>query len=133
MRVGRDGADVQAVADPVDRLVVEGVHVERASAPVSRCSSEPRATETGWAGSNGRVALVVLEVGAVGEMLVQRAAARHVERLHPAADAEHGKVALCGAGEERQLVLVAGAIDVGAEPRMALLAVDGRGRCPGRR
>ena len=41
------------------------------------------------------------------------------------ADAEHRQVALGGAGEQRQLVLVGDAVDLGAERRVAVLAVDG--------
>ena len=54
---------------------------------------------------------------------MKRPAAGHVERLHPAADPEHREVALRGGGVEGQLVLVADAVDVGAEPRVRRPAV----------
>ena len=72
------------------------------------------------------VGLAVLEPGAVGQVLVQRAAAGDVERLHPAADREQRQVARGGLAQQRQLVLVADAVDVRAELRVALVAV-GRG------
>ena len=59
-------------------------------------------------------------------MLVQRAAAGDVERLHAAADREHRQVARGGGAQQRELVLVADAVDVRAEQRVALVPV-GRG------
>ncbi len=52
------------------------------------------------------VAPVVLVSDEIGEVLVQRSAQRHVEQLHPAADAEHGHVALERAADERDLGLI---------------------------
>ena len=64
---------------------------------------------------------------------MQRPAARDVERLQPAADAEQRQVALGGAGEQRQLVLVGDAVDVRAERRMAGPGRRRPGRGRGRR
>ena len=56
---------------------------------------------------------------------MQRPAARDVERLHAAADAEQRKIALGGAAQQRELVLVGDAVHVRAELRVAGLAVGG--------
>jgi hypothetical protein len=44
----------------------------------------------------GLVGLAVLERRVVGQVLVQRAAAGDVERLHPTADGEHREVSPAG-------------------------------------
>ena len=66
------------------------------------------------------------ERGDVRQVLAQRAAAGHVEGLHPVADAEHGEVALACAGEQRELVARAVGVDVRAELRVGRLAVENR-------
>ena len=130
--VGRPRADLEAGADAVGGLVVERVdrEVVAAGQPVQQ-----RAVRDvdGVRRGERLVALEVVELAAVGEVLVQRPAARDVERLQPAADPEQRQVALGGAGQQRQLVLVGDAVDVGAERRVALLAVERPGRGRGRR
>ena len=59
-------------------------------------------------------------------MLVQRAAADDVQRLHAAADRQQREVALGGGGEQGELVLVGDAIDVGAERGVRQLSVRRR-------
>ena len=121
----RPGAHLQPLADPLNRLVVIRVDVELRGAgePMQKRRKGDR---DGVRGRERCVPLSVLEVGEVRQMLVQRAAAGNVERLHAAADAEHREIALRGAGPHGQLVLVAGAIDVRTQPRMSQPAVDAR-------
>ena len=89
--VGRPGHHAQARAQPADRLVVEGVDLE-SPAPSSRASRLPRLDldrvawlVAGHAPGGARSCTPCC----VGQVLVQRAAARHVERLRPAADGQH--------------------------------------------
>ena len=119
--VGRVRADLQAVAEPVDGLVMEAVDGEPAAAgqPVQR---RVRAHRDGVRGLERLVGLAVLELRAVGQVLVQRPAAGDVERLHPAADREQRQVARGRGGEQGELVLVGDAVDVRAERRVRLAA-----------
>ena len=101
-------------AEPVDGLVVEAVDVQPAAAgePVQRRAGRD---VHGVRGLVRLVALTVLELREVGQVLVQRAAADDVHPLHAAADRQHRKVALACGGEQRELVLVGDAVDVGPE------------------
>ena len=121
--VGGGGAHLQTRAEAVDGLVVVRVDAEQVGVrePVQQRAGSDADGVRRRERARG---LAVVEGGEVGQMLVQRAAARHVERLHPAADGEHRQIALGRAGEHRQLVLVAHAVDVGPEQRVRGVAVD---------
>ena len=112
--VRRPGDRAQPLAEAVRRLVVEGVDVGLGHAHHAR---EPRAglDPHGVGGDAARLGLAVAL-----EVLVQRAAAGDVERLHAAADPEHRHPARVGELGERELVAVERRLG-GAELRVALL------------
>ena len=91
----RDRAE--AAPRPVDGLVVEGID---AQGPRAHESGELRAVlDVHRVGSRGgRLGLAVR-----GHVLVQRPAARDVERLHAAADAQHRHPALVDGAGQREL------------------------------
>ena len=100
--------DRQPVADRRDALVVVGL------GRVALLAGGPRGERARGeddvvvvAVEGAEVAAVLLVADLVGEVLVQRAAERDVEQLHPAADAEHRHVALDRAAGQRELDLVA--------------------------
>ena len=76
--------------------------------PAARAASEPGVEADVVVGvrRSCRGTAVVLVADEVGQVLVQRAARRHVEQLHAAADAEHGHVALDRPADERDLGVV---------------------------
>ena len=123
-----------ARAEPVDRLVVEGVDLAPAVRPIS--AGQPaaaRRSSTPWVVSVRRRALAVVErrAGAVGQVLVEVAAAGDVQHLGAAADGEHGQPARVGAARQLQLE----AVEVAARPGPARGGARRRrrpGRCPGR-
>ena len=117
--VGRPGDRPQAVAEPLDGLVVEGVHAQRAGADGAR---EQRA---GFDRHVVRDGPAGLRLAVVGHVLEERAAARDVERLGAAADAEDRQAAGVGMARDRQLE----GVHVGlhrAELGVRLGAVGGR-------
>ena len=123
--VGRLGADVEPGADGVGGLVMEAVD-RQTGASGEAVQERPAETTTGCAGIERLVTLQVVERGDVREVLAQRPAARDVQRLHAATDAEQRQIALGRAAQEGELVLVGHAVDVRAELRVTVLPVDGR-------
>ena len=84
------------------------------ASPAVRWASEPSARRTSWSASSNvpsDTAVVVVAV-AVGQVLLERAAARDVHHLHAAADAEQRQVALERAARQGELERVA----LGHEP-----------------
>ena len=120
--VRRPGDRPQAAAEPVDGLVVERVDLERRSAPTISASREPGSIRTACVGIRPGRGLAVLDgaVGDVRQMLVQRAAARDVERLAAAADAEDRDAERVGLAGDRELE--------GVERRLDRTRGWGRGR-----
>ena len=99
--VGRPRDGPQALAELVDRLMVEGVDLDL-----------ERPDDLGEAAVGVDPHRVGLDLGVLplavrdlarAEVLVQAAAARHVQRLHPAADREHRHLALVGPARDREL------------------------------
>ena len=75
--------------------------------PITRASREPGSIRTEWVVTRPRAVWRCSIAPSVGrDVLVQRAAARDVERLHAAADAEHRHPARVGELRERELVAV---------------------------
>ena len=104
----RPAGHLQAVADPVDRLVVVGLRRDANTAGRARGERSGDEADVVVAAKVPGIAPVVLVADELGDVLVQRAAAGHVEDLHAAAHAEHRHVAREGArGHEGQLERVA--------------------------
>ena len=113
-------ADHQAVADAVGALVVVRVHPQ----PFAGDLPQPRARlgEHVVHAVGAVVQPVRADVDAVGEVLLERAAAGDIDQLEAAADAEHRQVALDGPAGEAQLRGVASLV-AGAGRRVAVGAV----------
>ena len=88
----RPARHLQAVADPVDGLVVMGLRRDPDAAGRARGERTGRQTDVVVA-ERARDPPVVLVADELGHVLVQRPPARDVEDLHPAAHAEHRHVA----------------------------------------
>ena len=124
--VGRPGHGPQPASEAVDRLVVERVHP--ALAPAHQAGEQAaRGDLDGVRDTVARGALAVLQRGAgpVGQVLVQRPAARDVQRLEPAADGEDRDPARIGAPRDLQLEEVQLGLHR-AELRVAALVVGAR-------
>ena len=90
--------DDQPLAEPVDRLVVEGVDVDLADPERRRARRLPDLISTGWLGWSPGELLAVGDLGReLGQVLVQGAAADDVERLGAAADRQDRHLARVGA------------------------------------
>ena len=120
----RHGA--QPAAEPVDGLVVERVHVEVLGADdlgQARAALDPHVV--GRLAARRGLAVGDRAVADVRHVLVQRAAARDVEDLAAAADAEHREAERVRAADDGELEGVELRLH-GPEPRVALGAVGGR-------
>ena len=125
--VARRGRLLEVLAEPLDRLVVEGVDVELADAErtlEARVVADPDAVRRDVAG-------LVLAVGdgpgQVGDVLVQCPAADDVERLHPAADGEDRHLPRVGPPRDGELEAVEVGLDrpeLGMGPRAVGLRVE---------
>ena len=104
----RATADAQALADAIDALVVMGLRGMdvRAGGPSGERAGVERDIVVGAVEGAGHATVLVVAV-ALGEVLVQRAAERDVHHLHPAADREHGQVAIERRAQQRDLEAVA--------------------------
>ena len=122
---GAQAVATQALAERVDRLVVEGVDLGRAGA------EHARGERAGGDAHRVRGLRRELGLAVVLDVLVQRAAARDVERLRAAADAEQRHARGVGGARELELEAVerglgraerlvgAGAVGGGIEIRAA--------------
>ena len=109
------GADHDALADPLGRLVMGAVD-RQASGPGDPVQQRARHDRDLMAGLGARIGLLVGQRARHGirDVLDQRAAQHDVEQLLAAADAEHRQVAVQRASRDRPL-----------EPGAALLEPDG--------
>jgi hypothetical protein len=99
----------QPLSQPLDRLVVDGIHARGDEARVE--AREPRARQHAHLVEGLVVLRLVAVVAAAralrGDVLVERAAEGDVDELVAAADAEHGLALRDELVEELDLVLVA--------------------------
>jgi hypothetical protein len=121
--VVRVRADTQRCAEPIDGLVVNGVHGERVRAnnscePGRRLDAHAVHTRATF-----RVQLVRCDRFALGwEVLHERSAEAYIDHLDSATDREGRKLALSGRREQRELCDVSRTVH-GSELRMRCLAV----------
>ena len=129
---GRDAADDQPLAEPVDALVVVGLGRVRDLARRRARPASPRSGMTSWSAPSKEPTTRRCSPWPkrLGQVLHQRAAAGDVDQLHAPADAEHRQVALDRRAGQRDLervalghrvdglrvrpLAVAGRVDVGA-------------------
>ena len=104
--VGARGHD-EAIAELVDALVVVAVHVEVVLSPTSAARAVPSLDLDGVGREDAAADPEPLGAQRLGQVLMQRAAARHVHELEAAADGEHRDPPLVGPAEQSELPGVA--------------------------
>ena len=99
--VGCPCRDRQALADPVGSLMVARVHLHRR--PQQRLQARARLHRHAVQRKRPGRRLVQRTVHDLGQVLMEAAAALHVQELHAAADPEHRQIAIERARQQLQL------------------------------
>ena len=126
------GRTTRRPAELVDGLVVEAVDVE-AAAPVRRCSGEPAATVTAWAGSKGSCVWRCSSLVRSGRCWCSVPPRATLSACIPRQIASSGRSRAVARAQQRELVLVARRGRRRARAAGGARARTWRGRGPGRR
>ena len=106
-------ADLDALADPIDALVMVRLDRGPLGAGGARRERVRARSSTSWSPNTPGVCRCVSEAV---DVLLERAAAGDVQHLHPAADPEHRHVALQRAARQRGLEAVAVGVRAASSP-----------------